>query len=367
MFQRVLWVSLTQSLRSVALVLLPTSFITMLGWATAGNSNGDTSDPMRAAVWLWLGAHHVPFDLLLPPAKQAGFLSYLPLGAMILPIIAIRRSALRAQARLDLDANALRLLRTLFSLLYAGFAFLLAMGSETAAVHPVLYYVALTTIPMVWLATVNLRPGERGKYFASMDLALRLVAIALGVSSLVLGVSLAFHFSTIKALIVVLQPGWLGAMLLFLVNILYLPNAIVATFAYLIGPGFAIGAHTLVAPLTHRILEIPAVPLLGALPTGRHPLLLLSAVVIVVAGIILWRKSRALGWKSLLVSFCSTICVVALISYLSSGALLTNALRAVGVSIWQLTLAIAVELGVGIFLSWTGAKIARYLKDSEVR
>ena len=362
MFQRVLWVSLTQVLRSVALVLLPTAFITMLGWATAGSSNGHTSDPMRAAVWLWLGAHHVPFDLLLPPANQAGFLSYLPLGAIIFPIIAMRKCALRAKATLDFDKNHIRLLRLLFSLLYAGFATLLAFVSGTSAVHPVLYYIPLTTIPMVWLATVNLRASEGRQYFVGMDLALRLAAIALGLSSLVLGISLALHLSTIKNLIVVLQPGWLGGALLLVLNLLYLPNAIVATLSALVGPGFAIGAHTLIAPLTHRILEIPAVPLLGALPTGRHPLILLSGIAIVFAGIVLYRKSMQIGVRSLFVSFLGLICVVALISYLSSGALLTRAMGSVGVSIWQLTLAVAVELGVGIFFAWAFAKVARSIR-----
>jgi len=352
MFQRVLWVSLTQALRSIALVLLPTAFITMLGWATAGSSNGNTSDPMRAALWLWLAAHHVPFNLLLPPANQPGFLSYLPLGAMIFPIIAIRSCFIRARARIDDDGQHIRLLRSLFSILYAGIAALLAWGSSTWAIRPVLYYIPLTMIPMVWLATMNLRVGERRRYFEGVNLAMRLIAIAMGVSSLVLGISLAFHLTTIQNLIVVLQPGWLGGVLLFIFNLLYLPNAVVATLAYLVGPGFAIGAHTLVAPLTHRIFEIPAVPVLGALPTGRHPMVLLSAIVVCVAGVVLYRRSIAYGAKSLLVSFISFASAVALISYLSSGALLTKVMGSVGVSIWQVTLAIALELGVGIFFAW---------------
>jgi len=350
MFQRVLWVSLTQALRSIALVLLPSAFITLLGWATAGSSNGNTSDPMRAALWLWLAAHHVPFNLLLPPANQAGFLSYLPLGAMIFPIIAIRSCFIRGKNRIDLDDQALRLMRSIFSVIYAGIALLLAWGSSTAAVRPVLYYVPLTTIPLVWLATVNMRAGERR--VAGIDLALRLIAIALGISSLVLGLSLVFHLSTIQNLVVVLQPGWLGGVLLFIFNILYLPNAIVATLSYLIGPGFAIGAHTLVAPLTHRILEIPALPLLGALPTGRHPLVLLSGIAVLASGVILYRRSIATGTKSLLISFIFLISSVALIGYLSSGALLTRAMGSVGVSIWQITVAVALELGIGIFFAW---------------
>ncbi len=352
MLQRVLWVSLTQALRSIALVLLPTAFITMVGWATAGSSNGNTSDPMRTALWLWLSAHHVPFNLLLPPANQPGLLSYLPLGAMVFPLIAMRVGFIRAKARIDSGDQHLRLMRVFFSLFYAGLAALLAWGSGTTAIRPVLYYIPLTVIPMVWLATVNVRAGEKGKYFQGMDLALRIAAITLGISALVLGISLALHLSTIENLIVVLQPGWLGGVLLFLFNLLYLPNAVVATFAYLIGPGFAVGAHTLVAPLTHRILEIPAIPVLGALPTGRHPMVLLSAIGVCATGIIFYRKSISRGAINMLVSLIVLISLVALVSYLSSGALLTRAMGTVGVSTWQVSLAFVVELGVGIFFAW---------------
>lgn len=352
MFQRVLWVSLTQALRSIALVLLPTAFITMLGWATAGSSNGNTSDPMRAALWLWLSAHHVPFNLLLPPANQPGFLSYLPLGAMVFPMIAMRGGYIRAKARLELGEQHVRLVRSFFSLFYAGIAALLAWGSNTTAVRPVLYYIPLTVIPMVWLATINVRAGGKGRYFQGVDLALRITTIALGVSSIVLGVSLALHISTIESLIVVLQPGWLGGVLLFLFNLLYLPNAVVATLAYLIGPGFAVGAHTLVAPLTHRILEIPAIPVLGALPTGRHPMVLLSSIAVCAAGVVLYRKSISQGAKTFLVSYLALASLIALVSYLSSGALLTRAMGSVGVSTWQVSLAFVLELGVGIFLAW---------------
>ena len=75
MFQRVLWVSLSQVLRSIALVLLPISFLTLIAWATAGSITGNTSDPIRAAMWVWLGIHHIPFSLSLPPAAVEGYLS----------------------------------------------------------------------------------------------------------------------------------------------------------------------------------------------------------------------------------------------------------------------------------------------------
>ena len=56
MLQRVLAVSFAQVLRTIAILLLPLAFISLIAWATAGSTTGNTSDPMRAAVWLWLGA-----------------------------------------------------------------------------------------------------------------------------------------------------------------------------------------------------------------------------------------------------------------------------------------------------------------------
>lgn len=363
MFQRVLWVSLTQVLRSIALVLLPTAFVALLGWATAGSSDGNTSDPMRAALWLWLGAHHVLFNVVLPPANAAGYLSYLPLGAMLFPILAIRSCFVRAKTRLELDDRSLRLLRSAFVIFYTGIAVLLAWGSNTRAVSPILYYIPLTVIPIVLISTLNLRATEGKKYFRAIDVPIRLVAIGTGFAAVALGISLAFHISTIQNLVVVLQPGLMGGLLLIIFNLLYLPNAVVATMGYLVGPGFAIGAHTLVAPLTHRILEIPALPLLGALPTGRHPLVLLSVIAVVVAGVFLYRKTILAGAKSLMLGFLILVAIIASISYLNSGALLTSAMRTVGVSVWQVTLAVALELGVGIFFAWvipaTGRAIIR--------
>ena len=101
MFQRVLAVTLGQVVRSIALVLLPISFLSLIAWATAGSVNGNTTDPMRGAMWIWLGAHHLPFTLSLPPAGTPGLLSYLPLGALIFPILAIRSGFARSMEKLD--------------------------------------------------------------------------------------------------------------------------------------------------------------------------------------------------------------------------------------------------------------------------
>ncbi|MBI3429844.1 MAG: hypothetical protein HY050_07320 [Actinobacteria bacterium] len=352
MYRRVLWVSLTQVLRSVALVLLPTAFIALIGWATAGSSNGNTSEPMRVAVWIWLGAHHIPFNLVLPPAGQIGFLSYLPIGALLLPFIAIRSSFFRAKDLLNQEENSIRLVRFFIVILYSSTATLLAWGTGTSAVRPVLYWAPISTIPLVLLATASLpRIKEMNSYFP-LRLASQILAMALGISSIVLGVSLALNLRTVENLVVVLQPGWLGGALLFLLNILYLPNAIVATLSYLVGPGFALGAGTLLSPLTYRISEIPALPLLGALPTGRHPSVLFSTVAFGAVGVVLYLQTRKESLHALTKSYLFIVAAVAFLAFLASGSLLTGAMGTVGVSTWQVASAISAELGFGIFLGW---------------
>lgn len=351
MFQRVLWVSLTQALRSVALFLLPTAFISLLAWAAAGSSNGNTSDPIRAATWIWLAAHHVPFHVVLPPAGQSGLFSYLPLGALIFPFLAARSGFIRVKDHIDIAERSLRLARTLFILFYTLIATFVAWGSSTAAVTPILYWVPLITVPGIWAATGSVRSGARRREITSIQIATRLIALGLGMSSIVLGVALLLHLKTIENLTLVLQPGFLGGVLFLLLNILYLPNAVVATLSYLAGPGFAIGAGTLISPLSYNISEIPALPILAALPTGRHPLALISIVIFLFAGAVLHRWTIAHNSRVMAQSYLATLAGIALISLLSSGALLTKAMGAVGVSPWQLTSAIGIELGLGVLLA----------------
>ena len=73
MFQRVLAVTLAQVVRSISVVLLPIAFLSLIAWATAGSTNGNTSDPVRAAIWLWLGAHHLAFNLTISEGAAAGW------------------------------------------------------------------------------------------------------------------------------------------------------------------------------------------------------------------------------------------------------------------------------------------------------
>jgi len=349
MFQRVLAVTLAQVVRSISVVLLPVAFLSLIAWATAGSTNGNTSDPIRAAIWLWLGAHHVAFQLTISQGAETGWLTYLPLGALIFPILAIRSGFKRSIERLDNDYQSVALARTLFISLYILITALIAFLVTTESVKPVWYLTPLITIPV---ATLSVLSAERRKVSSQpIFFASRILAALSGIAFLVVGISLLIRISTVKDLTQVLEPGILGGLLLLLLNILYLPNAAVATIGYFAGPGFAIGNGTIISPLSYQVPEIPALPILGALPTGKFALALIAVLFFVAAGVALTSWTLNQRPEVLWQSFTLVLLAIAFISWAASGSLMTAALSAVGVSIWKVTLAIGLEMALGIGLA----------------
>ena len=131
---RVLLVSFKQAVRSITLILLPLSFVSLVAWATAGSATGNTGDPLRAALWIWIGAHSIPFNLSLPPSGLAGHLSYLPLGALIFPVLAIRNGVARTIERLENDSSLVAPARGVFAVGYTLFAVAASLFSKTDSI-----------------------------------------------------------------------------------------------------------------------------------------------------------------------------------------------------------------------------------------
>ena len=345
MLQRVLAVSFAQVLRSVFVILLPLAFIALIAWATAGSATGNTSDPIRAALWLWLGAHHLPFFL---NGTTIGYLSFLPIGAMLIPFFALRAGFGNALSKLHGDFHNINSVRTIFAGQYALIATVLALVSRSTTVSPQWYLTPVFTFAIAYLAT--LIAGSRVRVSHAVSLASRVLAILLGFSFVILAILIFTNITTFKNISIVLQPGILGSFLLFALNAFYLPNAALAILGYFSGTGFAIGADTLVSPITHRLGELPALPLLSILPTtsSRWALLAIVLVITVGAALAIWAQSSSTS--TLIQSFILLLIATALLSYLASGSLMTPAMSAVGLSIWKFTLSIAIEIGVGIAL-----------------
>ena len=357
MFGRVLGTTLVQVVRSIAYVLLPTSFIALLAWATAGSATGNTGDPLRAALWIWLGAHQVPFSLLLPPANIAGYLSYLPLGAVVFPILAIRSGINRTIDRLDHNSSLLPLARILFAVQYTVIAMVLSYFSSTPAVKPLWYMAPVFVLPLVLISAATV--GRRLIFGQAALYGTRALALLLGIASIIFGISIFMHLHMVKTLTTVLEPGILGGFLLLLLNILYIPNAVVATLGYFSGTGFAVGAGTLVAPWSFHLHSIPAFPLLGALPAGKSLISLFGIVIVILTGALLASWTVALSSRVLFQSLIMCFVVSAAIGFAGSGALLTDAMSAMGVSPWKFSLSIGAELTLGAILALYIPRLSR--------
>ncbi len=343
--QRVLSVSLSHAIRGAALVLLPFAFIALVAWATAGSATGTTTDPIRGAVWIWVGAHHVPFSLALPPTGLAGYFSYLPWGAIALPFIAIRSTFSRALDRLQGDFHDINGVRTAYSIFYTIILTALAFLSSSPAVHPQWYLAPIFGFFISIIATLTC--GEKLKVSAAASIATRIAAVIVGAFLVLVGVMIFFHFDDVRDLFVVLQAGIFGGVLLLLLNILYLPNAAMAAASYIAGSGFAVGSGSLVSPWWRHADQLPAFPLLGIIPTQRHPLMIASALFFVALGALLVYWTIDSGVLLLVQSGVFLAAMLLILAYLSGGSLMTDEMGAFGLSVWKFGLVAILEIALG--------------------
>jgi Family of unknown function (DUF6350) len=347
--QRVLLVSLSHVFRSAAFLLLPFSFIALVAWSTAGSASGSTTDPIRGALWIWLGAHHVPFQLSLPPTGVTGYLTYLPIGAVVLPFLVLRSSFTRALDRLKGDYHDLNIVRVNFSIIYALLVTILAFISRSNSVAAQWYLAPLFAFAIALISTMTV--GNRVVPSRPLRMSARVLSILLGVSFILISVLIFANFSQVKNISTSLQPGIFGGVLLLFLNILYLPNAAIAAASYFSGTGLAVGAGTLISPYWYQLGQIPALPLLGILPVGREPLALLGILFFVGLGALLGYFTADFDIRAIAQSYLFTVVGLVLLGYLASGSLITAEMGAMGVSIWKFALSVALEMGIGLTLT----------------
>ena len=346
MLQRVLGVTFAQALRSAAIFIFPLAFITLIAWATAGSASGTTSDPIRAAMWIWLGAHQVHFDLSLSPSGVDGYLSYLPIGGLLLPILALRAGFKRVVSKLDGDFSNLTGVRLFFSLFYATLTALIALFSSSPGVNPQWWMAAIFAFLIAFGSSFI---ADRSISLAMpVILALRVVALLLGFGFLIYTIAFFTNFGQATLITQVLAPGIFGSLLLLILNLLYLPNVAIAALSYVSGAGFAVGAGTHLSPFTQDIGQIPALPLLAGLPVNSNKWILLFSIVIIALGALLAYWTVSLQERTSWQSFFIVIVMLSLLAYFASGSLITQAMGAVGVSIWQFILVVGGQLLIGL-------------------
>ena len=287
-----LGVGALQALRASLIGFIPIAIATLVAWAAGGSGGGKSADAIHGAGWIWLASHHVGFDLSLPPGDVSGRLWLLPLGLSVIPWFVLRDSGRRITASMSMQQRrpALLGLAITYSLALAATAKL----STTKAVAPEIwaaflsgFFFALICGAIGIYGLRNLISPLSGKLSSRAKSLLRGIALTTvifyGSSFFLLMVAIITHWSRFISLFTVLDPGWIGLLLLLLLTFVSLPNAAVMTASLVAGAGFAIGNHTLISPWRVRLAELPAFPLLAPLPTGRSLFLTLLPIVTILA------------------------------------------------------------------------------------
>jgi hypothetical protein len=342
--------------------------ITLVGWITAPHVGVGSGLPgvLRSAGILWLVAHHVEITV-----RGVGRVGLLPLGLVLLPGALIER----AGRWLTHEGYVRRLRHVWHAALaiafpYALFTAAVAVGSRTPVAAPSLWQAVVVGFLIAfvaggfgaarglapWRKLAGLLPPRSRSVILGMVASLAMVTAAGAILS---AASLVLHLHAYGAAVKSLNPGIFGSVLLLLAEISYLPNAVIWSVAYMLGPGFAFGLGTAVSPNGSALGAIPAFPMLAGLPVSSgaaFPAWLGFFVLVtpylagVLAGVVTVRIAptpfleAAPLWGLLTGSL--TALVIGVLAKFSGGPLGAGRLGSVGPAAAEVGVVSALEIGV---------------------
>jgi hypothetical protein len=164
-------------------------------------------------------------------------------------------------------------------------------------------------------------------------------AALLAGGAVVLAASLIWHAQDAAHLYSALGSDLVGSIQLLGLCIAYVPVAVIWGMTYCLGPGFAVGSGTLVAPSGTSLGDLPAFPLLAALPgEGPTPGTAMAGLAVpVLAGLVLgvlvarrsvWTAGRTAGIGA--AAGAVTGVLAGLLSVLAAGGLTGGRMSALG-------------------------------------
>jgi hypothetical protein len=208
----------------------------------------------------------------------------------------------------------------------AALGLLVALTSTSSATHPSIWQAVV--LPAIWFgvpAVVTAEVCRRRRGLAAdpvtarvgelvdripvlwrgiVGFGLRAGTVATAGVVAVAGVLVALAFLGSFAEVITLyersHAGAVGGIALTVGQLAFVPDCIAWATSWLVGPGFAIGTGSTVSPIGTTLGPLPAVPMLGALPSSGHTFGLVWILVPVVAGfaaggLLRPRLVRALG------------------------------------------------------------------------
>jgi hypothetical protein len=270
----------------------------------------------RSAADIWLLGSGVDVTMTLNPviASSLGFpgagtpfiLTIAPLGFGLLTILLAARAGRRIG---EIPHNSLGVLASIatFGVLSLG----VTLSTLTASARPSLWQGALLPTLVFALGLgigVSLggqrsvaargsapvrslldrlsdgRPRARAVATAALTGGAAAASTVIAVSALLVAVLLLLSYARIISLYESVHAAVLGGIAITVGQLAFLPNLVIWAASWLVGPGFAIGTGSAVSPLGTSLGPIPAVPILGALPSGELAWGFLGLLVPILAG-----------------------------------------------------------------------------------
>lgn len=255
----------------------------LVAWfASDAGAHGTTRDALRVGTVGWLLAQGAHLHLATGPVSAT--IAALPLGLTLLCGYAAHRLGRWAGA-----TSAVQDGRTLLlgSVVLAGTYALVALGSALVASTPTAEVGLLSSLGGAFLVALAgggtglLRSRATGiDWGARVPEPVRAVAggaaaaalLVFAAASLLLTVALLVDFGSAANVLSRLHADVSGGLLSTVLVAAVAPNAVLLSASYLLGPGFAVGTGTVVAPAGVTLGSVPAFPLLAALPSqGAQP------------------------------------------------------------------------------------------------
>ncbi|PSL04668.1 hypothetical protein CLV30_105134 [Haloactinopolyspora alba] len=257
-------------------------------WISEG-AGAPMGDPLRFGARVWLAAHRTGQDV-----AGADF-TIAPLGLTIVFVLLMYRSARWAAHSAGVSGRRGTIAVVLPAVLtYALGAGIIAGMGATAEVSAVPLEAVCWAGAWSCAAAVvgvaheaDLLPRWYGRLPLLVRAALAGAAAALAgliaVGAVLATVSAVANSGQVGALARALDAGVLGGAVLAVGGALIMPNAVIWAMSFALGPGFAVGTGTSVAPGGVELGPVPAVPALGALPADLPG----PAIWLVLAGPVL--------------------------------------------------------------------------------
>lgn len=376
----------------VGISLVPLSLM----WAVQFDSGVSWDVFYRASADIWLVGHGVDLKMTLDPVLAAAvnlpggdkpfLISIAPLSFSLLTIllgVRLGRKSFESGARFVGPLSAVAT--------FGFFTILIALSAVHVNATPVMWMAVSFPTAIFALGVFIGARGEVGHsggraervqqkvvgwatglssqvkavLSASLRGGLITAALVIGASAVALSVLIIANFASILGIYEGLQGGGGGSLILTAAQLMFMPNFVMWVVSWFIGTGFALGTGSSVSPVGTDLGLVPALPILGAMPTNDLAFGFLGLLVPLLAAFLAaWfirpALLRALGsdvsfrWISLTVLGIALVAgiLIGLLAWASGGAagpgrladVGPNALRTGGIAALEFLIAAALGM-----------------------